>query len=353
MNPVGWLILYVLLVVAASMAGGVVPVVVRLTHRRMQLTNSAIGGFMVAVALLVLLPHALAAVSVDVAMMWVLVGLLVMFFLERFFSHHHHDASDLAAVTAPDAAAPPHVTGAADAHHEHGPHIEPTHHHHGHPHHHAHPHSHPLPIGRHLLWLGPGLGLAVHGVIDGVTVAAGVAGDTLAHGEATSGNGLIPPGLPLFLIVALHRPLDSMTLLALTARGGYRPLTRHLINLAFAMTVPLGAVLFMLGVSGESVENSVVVGCGLAFAVGVVLCVALSDLLPELQFHRHDRIKLSVSLGLGLALGVGVYLLDAAGHGHEHGHAEHPASAQAEDDERSHAPADSSNRLDPHHGHDH
>jgi zinc and cadmium transporter len=34
------------------------------------------------------------------------------------------------------------------------------------------------------------------------------------------------------------------------------------------------------------------------------LCIASSDLLPELQFHSHDRFKLSVALLAGLSIAV-------------------------------------------------
>jgi zinc and cadmium transporter len=40
----------------------------------------------------------------------------------------------------------------------------------------------------------------------------------------------------------------------------------------------------------------------LAFSAGTFLCIALSDLLPELQFHSHDRFKLSVALLAGVGL---------------------------------------------------
>ena len=40
----------------------------------------------------------------------------------------------------------------------------------------------------------------------------------------------------------------------------------------------------------------------LAFSAGTFLCIALSDLLPELQFHAHDRTKLSLALLAGFAL---------------------------------------------------
>ena len=45
------------------------------------------------------------------------------------------------------------------------------------------------------------------------------------------------------------------------------------------------------------------------------LCVSLSDLLPELQFHRHDRVLLTIALILGL----GVAWLAGQFHHHEHG----------------------------------
>jgi zinc and cadmium transporter len=52
----------------------------------------------------------------------------------------------------------------------------------------------------------------------------------------------------------------------------------------------------------------VFLGCALAFCAGTFLCISCSDLLPELQFHSHDRLKLSVALlaGLGVAILIGV-----------------------------------------------
>jgi zinc and cadmium transporter len=54
--------------------------------------------------------------------------------------------------------------------------------------------------------------------------------------------------------------------------------------------------------------SSVTAGA-LAFSAGTFLCIALSDLLPELQFHSHDRLKLSLALLAGMALmGVTAFL---------------------------------------------
>ena len=48
--------------------------------------------------------------------------------------------------------------------------------------------------------------------------------------------------------------------------------------------------------------NGVLLGNALAFCAGTFLCISASDLLPELQFHSHDRMKLSVSLLAGLVV---------------------------------------------------
>ena len=79
---------------------------------------------------------------------------------------------------------------------------------------------------------------------------------------------------------------------------------RHLVNGAFALVVPLGVVSFVAGVRVASGQGSLL-SSALAFSAGTFLCISLSDLLPELQFHRHDRLKLSAALLLGLALAWG------------------------------------------------
>jgi len=49
---------------------------------------------------------------------------------------------------------------------------------------------------------------------------------------------------------------------------------------------------------------AIFLGCALAFCAGSFLCIASSDLLPELQFHSHDRLKLSIALIAGLTIAV-------------------------------------------------
>ncbi len=75
-----------------------VPLMVRLTHRRMELAVSFVAGVVLGVGVLHLLPHALAESqhdgSVRGVMLWLLVGLMAMFFIERFFCYHHHDVPE-------------------------------------------------------------------------------------------------------------------------------------------------------------------------------------------------------------------------------------------------------------------
>src|SRR3954451_4459429 len=95
------LTVYCVCVVAASLVGGAIPTLVRLTHRHMQLLMSFVGGLMLGVALLHLLPHAVAQLgSVDRVAAWTLAGLLAMFLMIRVFhvhAHEHGDVSDLVA----------------------------------------------------------------------------------------------------------------------------------------------------------------------------------------------------------------------------------------------------------------
>jgi zinc and cadmium transporter len=53
-------------------------------------------------------------------------------------------------------------------------------------------------------------------------------------------------------------------------------------------------------------------GCALAFCAGTFLCIACADLLPELQFHSHDRLKLTLALAAGLGVAILIGQLEAS-----------------------------------------
>ena len=278
-----YLILYCIVILLASLAGGAVPMIVRLTHKRMQVAISLVAGFMLGVGLLHLLPDAIENLSVRHAVPWLLVGLLTMFFIERFFCFHHHDAPGEADDGAHEHDDETVNTGSGLAQEFRA--------------HHVHK----------LTWSGVAVGLVLHSTIAGVALAAKLKSDT-------AGDIAAWPGVAVFIGIVLHKPFDSMTLLTLMSAGTWSTRARHLVNAIFALAVPMGAVLFFLGTS--VMGDTWFLGVALAFSTGVFLCVSLSDLLPELHFHTHDRIKLSVALLLGLALSWMVGL----GHAHEHEH---------------------------------
>src|SRR5205823_10891981 len=105
-----------------------------------------------------------------------------------------------------------------------------------------------------------------------------------------------------------------------------------LVQLGFALMVPVGAAAFLL--ASERVPHEFVdqlTGAALAFSAGTFLFIALSDLLPEVQFHRHDRIPLSLALVLGVILMGGIAYLEPHDHGHEHG--DEPKAGEQHHDE--------------------
>ncbi|MCC6679564.1 MAG: ZIP family metal transporter [Phycisphaeraceae bacterium] len=282
---------YCVLIVLASIGGGLVPLIVNMTHRRMQLAMSLIGGFMMGVALLHLAPHAMQSAGVVRGSHWLLLGMLVMFLLERFFHFHHHEVAE--SETDPDAG-----HDEACAHDEHQ---------------HVHVHE------QRMTWSGAAVGLVLHCLIAGAALAASMA----------AGHEARWAGMTVFLAIILHKPFDSLTLLTLLTAAGWSKLSRHLVNLLFSLVVPAGAGLFLLGIAGADLENNPIVGCAVAFAAGVFLCIALSDLLPEVQFHAHDKFKLTTALLLGVALAWTVSAFEM--HGHEHGHEdEHHHGEQVE-----------------------
>jgi zinc and cadmium transporter len=279
--PIVPLTYYCLLIIAASIAGGMIPHWIRLTHRGMQIALSFVAAMMLGIGMLHMLKHALDAAeqaspaSSDAhgaVLLWMVAGCVTMFFIERFFCFHHHDVE----------------TDAAGDVHEHE---EAFQHHHGHA----------------VTWGGAALGLALHSLLEGVALAA-----SMSHRH----DGLPLAGLATFLVILLHKPFDSMTIAMLMARGGWSPRGRLVVNGLFALAIPLGAALVLAGLASATSAGSLA-AYALAFSAGTFLCISLSDLLPELQFHDHDRVKLSAALVAGLALAISVGKLEGLVHRHD------------------------------------
>ncbi|HXA44356.1 MAG TPA: ZIP family metal transporter [Candidatus Angelobacter sp.] len=300
-SSVSMLAIYCVLVLLASLAGGWFLLIIRPTHSRLQIAISFVAGLMLGIALLHFLPDADDQLhSIDRVVAWLLGGFLTMFFVQRFFHFHHHDVPEGDPEDCCHDHPEHHDAGTTEAHgHDHS-------HDQGHDHEHEHEHhAHTLAekSAQQLSWVGTALGLTLHSLLDGLALAAAVEAGARGHAKFA--------GLGVALVVILHKPFDAMAVSALMTAGGSSRFLRHLLNGLFALVSPLGAVLFYFGASHFAESNGAFLGCALAFCAGTFLCIASSDLLPELQFHSHDRFKLSFALMAGLLVAVVIKQFEA------------------------------------------
>jgi zinc and cadmium transporter len=273
-------------VVIVSVIGGILPLATVLNHTRLQVYLSFSAGTMLGTAFFHMLPEAVRVGSTD-TLGWTAFGLLGVFFLERFFSFHHHEAHD---PPKPSLPLPQLVATQAN---ELGTH-----------HHEVDEQNHSVEANT-LSWASAALGLIVHSLVGGIALASAVEADYRV------GKGAGGAGLGVFIATFVHKPADALTITALMVRSGVPRRYTHLVNLGFALMIPAGVALFWMGTAGIGPASAASwTAIALAFSAGTFLCIALSDLLPELQFHSHDRLKLSVALLAGFFLMVGTSAID-------------------------------------------
>jgi zinc and cadmium transporter len=277
-------------VAAAAYAGGSSLSFLSMGHRRMQVLLSLTGGVLLGVGLLHLLPHAFLQLDrqIDTTMLWVLAGFFLMFLLERAFHGHSHHTAD-----------------GSDHGHDHGHDCE-----HGH----GHAVAHAAPVGGRWAWCGAFAGLALHSLADGAALAASVRAD------ADHVAGWLA-GFATFLAVVLHKPFDAAIIGTLMLNAGVSSRGRSIANGLYALIVPLGAVAFLASLRVFGSQQETIIGVAMALAAGAFLCIAAADLLPEVQFHSHDRVLLTSSLALGLAIAWGITVMERSSHAHTHAHA--------------------------------
>jgi zinc and cadmium transporter len=263
MNGTGLLALYCAAILAASMAGGWLPLVLRPTHIRLQTYLSFASGVMLGAAMCHMLPEA-SEQAPRSWFYWTLGGLLALFFLERFFAFHHHEVPE----------------STCEHGHEHAP----------------EPERGQSPLA----WRAALFGLSVHTLTGGFALASAVAAESGKSGAV---------GISVFLATLLHKPADSLTITSLMVTEGTRPRFAHLANLGFALMIPIGVLFYFLARGSGAANTNTFTGGALAFSAGTFLSIALGDLMPELQFHRHDRLQLSIALLAGVAVMFGSALL--------------------------------------------
>ena len=261
---------YAVAIFVVSLAGGRLSALGTMTHTRTQVVMSLVSGFILGIAMYHLLPHALQHLSgpgaVADAVAWMMFGVILMVFLLHVFHFHRHD---LSAETAGLYDAGERASGAGAGG-----------------------------------LAGIGVGLSLHAVTEGVALGASMRTDGLHQGEA----GLA--GLGVFLAILLHKPLDAYSIVGMMRAAGQGVRARTAANFGFALVVPLTALAAFVGIQWLGSAQEAVVGRALAFAAGAFLCISLSDLLPEIQFHSHDRGKLIGAFLVGIALAYGLYYLE-------------------------------------------
>lgn len=271
-SPALLLLVYCIAIALFSLVGGLLPGWVNMTHTRTQTVMSFVAGLMLGVAFYHLLPHSIASLevpdAVDVSVWWMMIGLIVMLLLLRMFHFHQHEFA---------------LQENLPQEHAHC----------------EHDHGTDLPT-QSLGWLGIALGLGLHTLIDGVALGA------MMQGELAAGDELGLLGIGVFLAILLHKPLDALSITSIMQAGGWSRQWQMGANLVFALMCPLGALLFFFGVDLMSGAREYYVGVALAFSAGAFVCIALSDLLPEVHFHSHDRIRLTLAFMAGILLAYGL-----------------------------------------------
>ena len=274
MDPLLLMAGYAVALVALSLLGGWLPSVL-LTHTRLQGSMSVIAGLVLGIALYQLLPHSLKLFegeeATGTALWWTMLGIVFLVLLLRVFQFHQHDFTSE-----------------------------------------AHDHGHAPQEGerRSLSWLGIALGMSLHTTVEGMALGTSVR----AVGGAYGGSALLGAGV--FLAIALHKPLDSLSITATMRQAHLSRRARTAVNVGFAMVCPAAAFVAFWGVGSLAPGNEPIVGRALAFSAGAFLCISLSDLLPEIHFHRHDRGKLSLCFLTGVGLAYALHLVErSAAHG--------------------------------------
>lgn len=290
-SPTGQVIVYSLAIVIASLAAALLSLE-KLGHTPMQAIISFVGGLMLGIAIFHLWPHSLGHLGegrADDVALWVMAGILLMFLLLRAFHFHHHGPSDF---------------GAEDTGHSHDcdrDHAAVEH---------RHDHQRPTHADHALArkrweWVGVFAGLTIHTLIDGLALAASVqVGQTLSPEGGWFGLGA-------FAAILLHKPLDALSITTLMTAGGWSRKSQLIVVGVFSLMCPIGALIFLQGLGALGMSQSPIVGYSLAFACGVFLCISLSDLLPEMEFHSHNRALLTVALLVGIAMAWGMRYLEA------------------------------------------
>ena len=272
LTPIALLAGYSAAILAAAVFGAWLDAAVRLTHTRVQAAMSFVAGLILGVALYHLIPLSVSQISapqaIEVAAWWTATGMITMVLLLRVFHFHQHEFGDHVA----------HREDQSDAGEAKG-------------------HS--------LSWVGVCVGLGMHTLTEGAALGASVRG-----GQHDDGRFAALASLGIFLAICLHKPLDSLSIQGLMRLSGFSRRSALGFTLGIAILCPLGAFATYWGIGLFGAAEGEAIGRALAFGAGALICVSLSDLLPEIRFHGHDRFPLTLAFLAGISLAYGLHYLE-------------------------------------------
>lgn len=251
MGNVAWLGMYTTVILVLSVCGGFLPLLGSQTQTWLQVPLSLSCGVMLGAAIFHFIPEAYE-ITGPLFCWWMAAGIVGLFCAERFLETQ--DENGLLSTT-----------------------------------------SDSLPVSR------PGwptlFMLSLHTFMTGLGIAGAV------EWELQSSSGLILPGMSRVLLIILTQPVNAFTMTKVLARKRFIHRNVMLIQLCFALMLPLGMIAFHTtqGMISMEMQYRVISGA-LSFASGVFLLIGLCYLLPTVQFQKQVRLRLTSVLlgGLGL-----------------------------------------------------
>src|SRR5437899_2982053 len=239
MSEVGWLTLYCVLILLASMLGGYVPLIGKVSHSRLQKYLSLSAGVMLGASFFHVMPDAMEYSGAYFGW-WMSLGVVGLFCIERFIAPHSHE-----------------IDGQDNHGHEH----KKAEFDHGHAHNHAHEAANsgerraaaPAVAG----WAAV-FGLTLHTFMNGLGLAS----------AANSGEELLKmPGFALFLAIVLHKPADALAISTVLSRKGISRQKIFLVLLGFAAMIAVGVIAFYkIGAELHEESRKQLIGAALAFS---------------------------------------------------------------------------------------
>ena len=232
------LLIYSLSIVAMSLLGGSLPLLLKWTSEQLHLMVALSAGVFIGATFIILLPEAVESMNAQDALILVMVGFIVILLIETVLQHRHQEECD------------EHTIG----------------------------HQHVLTSTTAFI------GLSVHSVMDGF--ALGVA---LILGEDL--------GMVVFLAILAHKAIDVFSLTTTFRLAEIKRRKALMYMGLFSLITPIAAlVAFPLLEWLQGLE----VGVPLALAGGTFMYVGIYDLLPEAFHEKRGHLKAFALVAAGI-----------------------------------------------------